>query len=97
MALDVYLQKDNNPPTTVDELFLQFEDDGYYWFLFKYFEDLAKQTGQMVDLYDDAFFYGDNLDYLHQKILRVREDVTQKPEFWEEFAETTFEKGLEQK
>jgi hypothetical protein len=65
MALDVYLQKNIGIPKTFSRCFLQFEDNGYYWFLYDFFEDLAKQSGQMIDLYDGAFFRGGNLDLLN--------------------------------
>ena len=37
------------------------EDDGYYWFLYPYFERVSAVTGQMVDLYGDAVFTSGDL------------------------------------
>ena len=34
-----------------------FEDDGYYWFLYPYFEATAETCGQLIDLYGDAEFH----------------------------------------
>ena len=94
MALDVYIQKDASAPESYDDCFLQFEDDGYYWFLFPFFENLAKKTSQMIDLYNDAFFNGENLDILSQTIQDIKQEILQKPVVWEEFIGTTFEKGV---
>ncbi len=93
MALDVYLQKDAGVPKTFDDCFLQFEDDGYYWFLHAFFEELGEQSGQMIDLYDGAFFNDGNLDLLNLTIQRAKKAILQKPELWQEFTGTTFEKG----
>lgn len=93
MSLDIYLQKENKLLETSDNLFLSLEDDGYHWFLYEFFEDLAKQSGQMIDLYDDAFFKGESLDLLNQTIQQAKEAISQKPEVWDEFIGTTLKKG----
>ena len=88
MALDVYLQSDANPPETTENLFLSFEDDGYFWFLHSFFEDISKQTGQVIDLCEDAFFDGENLELFNQMIERVRKETAQKTDLWSEFTGT---------
>ena len=93
MALDAYLQEDKNFPKTRENCFISFEDDGYYWFLFEFFKDLANQTGQMIDLYNDAFFEDRNLDLLNQTIQRAKTEILNKPEAWEEFIGTIVHKG----
>ncbi|MCC2668367.1 MAG: hypothetical protein K0Q72_838 [Armatimonadetes bacterium] len=40
------------------------DDDGYYWFLYPFFERVEKQTGQMVDLYGNAVFAAEQLPLL---------------------------------
>lgn len=97
MALDVYLQNEIGIPKSFNSCFLQFDDDGKYWFLYEFFEDLAEQSGQMIDLYDGAFFKGEHLDLLNQTIQRAKEAILQKPESWEECIGTTFEKGIKTK
>ncbi len=39
----------------------EFEDDGYYWYLWPAFEDLKIKTGQLIDLYGGCEFAGDSL------------------------------------
>lgn len=97
MALDVYLQKEVGAPKFFSKCLLQFEDDGYYWFLYDFFEKLAEQSGQMIDLYDGAFFKDENLDLLNQTIQQAQKAILQKPESWEELVATTFEKGVRTK
>ena len=93
MALDVYLQKDKSLPKTSEHRFLSFEDDGYFWFLSDFFKDLEKKTEQAINLYDDAFFEGENLDLLNQTIQKAKTAISQKPEIWEEFIGTIVHKG----
>jgi hypothetical protein len=97
MALDVYLQKKPSPPEVFNSCFLQFQDDGYYWFLYDFFDKLAEQSGQMIDLYDGAFFKGENLDLLNQTINQAKKAISNKPDSWEELIGTTFEKGIKTK
>ncbi len=53
MSLDILMQQGNQPP----EWRMCFEDDGYYWYLYPYFEATAKTCGQLIDLYGDAEFH----------------------------------------
>lgn len=93
MALDIYLQKEIGAPKFFSKRLLYFEDDGYYWFLYEFFERLAERSGQMIDLYDGAFFKGDNLDLLNQTVQEAKSAILSKPDFWEELIGTTIEKG----
>ncbi len=93
MAIGIYIQKDTSIPQLFDNCFLQLDgDDGYYWFLYSFFESLAKQTGQMIDLSDDAFFHGVNLDLLNQTIQQARNQISHKLDVWEEFIGTILHK-----
>jgi hypothetical protein len=51
MSLDIGLAAERtvSPYPTMS---LSFDDDGYYWFCFPFFEELATRTGEMIDLYD---------------------------------------------
>lgn len=51
---------------------LEFEDDGYFWILYPFFDELFDKTGQHIDLYGDAEFYGDNLVELQEMVRRAR-------------------------
>lgn len=97
MALDVYLQKDASLPKSGENRFLSFEDDGYYWFLYEFFEDISKQSNQIIDRCEDAFFIGKDLDLFSRMIESVRKAILEKPNVWEEFIGTTIEKGVRTK
>lgn len=88
MALDVYLQKDASLPETGEIRFLSFEDDGYFWFLYLFFEELTKHTDQVIYLSEDAFFKGKDLDLFSRIVKQVGEEIKQKPDVWEEFIGT---------
>jgi hypothetical protein len=60
-----------------------FEDDGYYWFLYPYFERVAKQTGQMVDPYGDAVFGPEQLPFLLAALDEAAASADQQPEEWD--------------
>jgi hypothetical protein len=62
---------------------LGFINDGYYWFLYPYFEHLRSGTGQYIDLYGDASFSGSALDALDQMLLTVRDIVLSQPPTWQ--------------
>ena len=94
MALDVYLQKDASFPETSENRFLEFEDDGYYWFLYSFFKDLSKQTDQVIDRCEDAFFNGKDLELFNQMIDHVRNEIAEKPDIWEEFIGTIIHQNI---
>lgn len=85
MALDVLLQPHAQIPRYGDdyELVLELEDDGYFWFLWPFFEQLARKTGQRIDLYGDAVFGGALLDDLKQTLTAVRQSLEGRPQTWE--------------
>ena len=91
MALDVYLQPTPVIPSSrsVGEHVVSIEgtgrdqNDGYFWFLYPLFNDLAKRTGQRIDLFGDAAFAGDTLDELEQTLVSARALVDAQPDVWE--------------
>lgn len=94
MALDLYLQKDSNSPKSLDNHFLAFEDDGYFWFLYSpFFEEISAATGQAIDLYDGGFFEGRDLDLFSLTIADVRDALKEKPDLWEECTGTIVYQG----
>lgn len=93
MALDLYLQTDASLPTTSQNSFLSFEDDGYFGFLYPFFQNISKQTNKEIELYEDSFFHGQELDLFSQMIDQVREEISSKPIIWEEFTGTIVYKG----
>jgi hypothetical protein len=70
---------------------VSFDDDengGYYWFLYPLLDRLAEKTGQMIDLYGDAAFRGDDLRFLRQTLLEARQLVAQQPVRWSVYVGT---------
>lgn len=63
---------------------LSFDDDGYYWFCYPFFEELARQTGQMIDLNDGAWFSGSKLDDLLRTLTRIVERAREMPRAWDQ-------------
>ncbi len=93
MALDLYLQKDSSLPETGENRFLSFEEDGCFSFLGSFLDEVSKKTGQKIVPWDDAFFYGKDLDLFSRMIEKVRKEISQKPDVWEEFIGTIVHKG----
>ena len=60
-----------------------FEDDGYYWFLYPFFEEACKQTGQMIDPYGDAIFEPVHLPALLAVLEEAARSAEQQPEEWD--------------
>jgi len=60
MPLDVYVVSPADPKGH-RRILVQFQDDGYFWFLYDAFKDVSKRTGEQVDLYSDATFQGEHL------------------------------------
>ena len=94
MALDLYLQKDASLPHSSENHFLAFEDDGYFWFLYSpFFEEVTKETGRAIDLYDGGFFDGEDLDLFDRLIEQIRSQIKEKPELWQECTGTIIYQG----
>jgi hypothetical protein len=60
------------------------EADGYYWFLYRYFEgaNLNRRSGELIGLYDDAEIDGYQLYRLECELKSAAEDIRCKPERW---------------
>jgi hypothetical protein len=86
MSLDIGLAGSERPdPLTRAEPVVSFDDDengGYYWFLHPLFCNLAKETGQYIDLYGDAEFRGNDRRLLRETLLEARRQVATQPEQW---------------
>jgi len=60
-----------------------FDDDGYYWSLYPFFERVWKQSGQMIDLYGNAVFQPEQLPDLLAILEEAATSAAQKPEEWD--------------
>jgi hypothetical protein len=69
--------------TPYPRMSLSFDDDGYYWFCYPFFEKLYDRTGEMIDLYDGAWFVGAQLDVLMAVLEEISAAANTCPEQWE--------------
>lgn len=69
MALDIIITVNRVIPEFDEEKSISFNDDADYWYLYPVFEKLKKDTGEMIDLYDDAEFSNGSLQKLRNLIL----------------------------
>ena len=83
MSLDIGIGKSSTSGFVKGEPLLSLDDDGYYWFLHPFFERLAADTGQYIDLYDHASFSEQDVVALEQMLLTVRAHVESQPQTWE--------------
>ena len=68
MALDIVLTKYGVPPVYNQETSIRFDDEGDYLFLEPFFKKLKKSTSEIIDLYDDCAFEGEDLVYLKKEL-----------------------------
>ena len=73
MPLDVFLSPKRDAPGTQWERRLNFDNDGYYWFLHPLFDDIRKECGRYIDLYGDATFGPEELFRLEELLTRAYE------------------------
>ena len=65
-----------------DEPIVTLEDNGYFWFLYPFFEELAAETGKWIDLYEAPVFVGQELKALKGTISMARGLIRKKPNTW---------------
>ena len=69
---------DLDPTTLVD-----FDNDGYYWYLEPLFQKLAAKTDQYIDLYGCAWFEGADVTALREVVAEAKGLVALQPDAWE--------------
>lgn len=62
---------------------ISLDDDGYYWYFHSFFAELFRQTGQNIDLYDNAAFTGSEIAMFEAAMNRARDTALEQPECWE--------------
>lgn len=81
MAVGIKLFKSVAPGRPVDqEPGVCFEDDGYYWFLYPFFERLAARTQQFIEPYGDAKFLGVQIGELEKTVAEARASAEAQPD-----------------
>jgi hypothetical protein len=81
MPLDAYVVSPADPKGH-RRILVQFQDDGYFWFLYDAFKDVAERTGEQVDLYGDAAFQGEHLLEFQTVIRDWRGRIESSPDRW---------------
>ena len=85
MAAHIFLAtpKDlNRPAEESDSFFL--EDDGYYWFLYRYFEgaNLKAREAELIDLYGGGVIEGYQLYRLQTELIEALRVTHLMPDRW---------------
>ena len=83
MALDIGVGNGSSFVPVQGEPSLGLGDDAPYWFLQPFFERLAAQTGQYIDLYGDASFAGVQLAALKEMLTEAQRLTESQPDSWE--------------
>lgn len=85
MSVSLYLADQANLQTPCREISpVTFNDDGYYWFLYRYFEsaNLERHKGELIDLYGGGVIEGYQLHRLRTELEQAMQDVAHKPDSW---------------
>jgi hypothetical protein len=96
MALDVHVVAGDTSQAR-GQVRLQFQDDGYFWYLYDAFELVADQTRQRIDLYGDATFAGDQLGEFESVLLDWRARVRAGPSRWAVTTGMEIQRGREKR
>jgi hypothetical protein len=84
VAVDIVLSVNGEVPTWREETSIRLSDDADYWYLWpRMISHLKNQTGELIDLYDDAEFSGPSLDILETLISKQLLDLSGESEEWE--------------
>jgi len=97
MAADITLGRDVNNLSVELELKVRFNDDADYWYLWPtMIKEIQKNKGELIDLYADAEFMGENLNKLEVIVSKTVENLVNKSESkWKVHVGT--ELGIEKK
>jgi len=63
---------------------LSLQDNGVYWYLYPYFLNLFKRTGEMIDLYGIARFTGNTLLEFDSTLADLIKTVIAQPDEWDQ-------------
>jgi hypothetical protein len=71
-------------PANPQERSVLLESNGYYWFLYRYFEGAnVTHKSELIDLYDGGEITGYQLHRLETELRTAAEDVARKPDRWQ--------------
>ena len=85
MAADIQLASSRDLSSSGTPPSVQLYDDGYYWWLYWYFEaaSLPPRKAELIDLYGDAEISGYQLDRLRRELEEARFDAMHRPDEWQ--------------
>ena len=83
MALDIGIGDGSSLIPIQGEPLVQLDNDAPYWFLHPLFERLREETGEYIDLYGDASFFGEQLAALKQVLAEARRLAAAQPDTWQ--------------
>jgi len=85
VATDIQFKPDQPLPRGVNRTSVHLDDNGYYWWLYRYFEaaNLPPRNGELIDLYGDSEISGYQLERLRRELSEARFDAAHRPEEWE--------------
>jgi hypothetical protein len=68
----------------ITDLRIQLQDDGYYWWLYRYFQSARLPTWrhELIDLYGHSEISGYLLKLFHDELLEARFDAGHRSEQW---------------
>lgn len=85
MALDVQIlnahAKIGDQPVAGEKT-ITLDDDGYYWQLYPFFNGIAVESGQMIDLYGDARFTSSEFETLIEFLEAAKRFTNAQPDEW---------------
>ena len=93
MSLNIVLSKNGEAPEWNGDTSISFSGGSAdYWYLWStLIKEIRNETGQLIDLYDDAEFSGDNLNKVERLIIKqIQELKDEKEEKWEIHIGTEF-------
>jgi hypothetical protein len=84
MAADIQFAPEGKLPDGVSRISVHLQADGYYWWLYWYFEaaSLPPRNAELIDLYDYSEISGYQLELLRRELVEARFDATQRPDEW---------------
>lgn len=84
MAADIQFAPDQILPAGVSRTMVSLQDDGYYWWLYWYFEaaSLPPRRAELIDLYGDSEISDYQLELLRRELVEARLDASHRPDEW---------------
>ena len=79
MSLEIRLLTQDSANSPFD---LSLDNDGYYWYMHPWFEELARETGRYIDLYGETEFTAQQIPRLRELLAQVRSTIEDRPRVW---------------